>query len=88
MSRGCIVLGQLRDFGIERLVVACDRCNRRGVYKVAHLVDRHGADLRLPDLLATLAADCPARSAKSATVACGAVYPELPVLFGRGPADV
>jgi hypothetical protein len=33
-------------------------CGRRGRYNVERLIAKHGPDVRLPDLLATLA-DCP-----------------------------
>jgi hypothetical protein len=33
-------------------------CGRRGRYNVERLIAKHGADMRLPDLL-TIVADCP-----------------------------
>ena len=44
-------------------MIVCERCGRYGRYDVKRLIAAHGADAKLPDLLATLA-NCPkARSA-------------------------
>jgi transposase len=79
-------LAQLQKHGLKRLMVACDRCSRLAVYRVLRLIAEHGTEAELSDLLAILTGDCPARSARHVTVACGAVYPDLPDLFGRGVA--
>jgi hypothetical protein len=44
MSRDRISLAQLQDLGLERLVVACDRCHPHGVCKVARLPATPAAD--------------------------------------------
>jgi hypothetical protein len=63
------------------LGVACKRCDRRGRLNVAKLIDRHGADARLPDLKEVLAGNCPKRGSAAIHDRCGVFYPGLPVLF-------
>jgi hypothetical protein len=86
MSQDRPTLAQLQESGLKRLMVACDRCSRLGVYRMPRLVAEHGTETELSDLLAILTADCPARSATRAAVVCGAVCPDLPDLFGRDVA--
>jgi hypothetical protein len=64
MSSGAVTLGELAG-RLPMLEVACSRCERRGRLNVAGLIERHGADARLPDLLETLAADSPCVGARS-----------------------
>jgi hypothetical protein len=70
--------------GLARLEIACDRCPRRGAYRVARLVEQLGRGHDLVRL--QLAAACPAYCTGRTTPACGARYPQLPGLFLR-PAD-
>jgi len=53
--------------------VQCPRCNRRGRYRKARLIESYGTDLSLPDLLRELSPDCPVRS-EFKNQACGAIY--------------
>jgi hypothetical protein len=53
MPRGGAVI--LSDVRAATLEIACERCGRYGRYDVKRLIALHGADARLPDLLATLA---------------------------------
>jgi hypothetical protein len=65
----------LSDYPPEyRLEVACGKCERRGSYRVASLMDRHG-DVGLPHLLALVAADCPRRIENRPYDQCAAFYP-------------
>ena len=48
----------LSDFHVPTLSIECEPCGRRGRYNVAKLMEKHG-DMKLPDLLYVLAADCP-----------------------------
>jgi hypothetical protein len=48
-------------------------CGRRGRYAVARLIERHGCDIRMPDLPAVLA-DCPKARSASVYDRCKAVY--------------
>lgn len=70
---GACVLGDLVDDGVERLVVACDKCPRVGNYGVASLIEQHGPTCGLPDLLAWLSRNCPRRASMSLD-RCGAVF--------------
>jgi hypothetical protein len=53
MPRGGAVI--LSDVRAPALSIVCARCGRFGRYDVKRLIALHGADARLPDLLATLA---------------------------------
>ena len=53
MSRdGSISLTDVRE---PTLPLVCEPCGRRGVYSVARLMDQHGGDAKLIDLLHALA---------------------------------
>jgi len=79
---GAVTLGEVARRA-ETLEVACGRCDRRGRYNLARLVERHGAAKGLPDLRDVLAADCPRQKAQSIYDLCRVHYPELPTLFPR-----
>jgi hypothetical protein len=66
----------LARYRAARLRIACDRCQRQGEYSTARLIDRHGPDYRLPDLLADLTADCPGRQ-RFDVPRCDAIFPDL-----------
>jgi hypothetical protein len=76
-----LTLADLEAKGLARLEIACDRCPRRGVYSVAHLIERHGREFDLVSLRLQLAADCPAYHQGTTTPMCGARFPALPGLF-------
>ena len=63
------------------LVVACNRCPRRGRLSVARLLREYGDDGPPGGLLETLSADCPRRIAPTWSERCGAHCPELPRWF-------
>ena len=77
-SGGAVTLAELAG-RLPMLEVACSRCERRGRLNVARLIERHGADARLPDLRVILAGDCPRSSAVSVHERCGVHYPQLVV---------
>jgi hypothetical protein len=52
MPRDAITLADVREPTIE---MECEPCGRRGRYNVQRLIAAHGADMRLPELLTTLA---------------------------------
>ena len=58
--------------------IVCDRedCDRAGQYPKRVLVDRYGPNIRLPDLLRKIAADCP-KSGGLGNDMCGARYEGL-----------
>jgi hypothetical protein len=41
---------QLRDYPSEIVRLSCEKCGRRGQYRKQTLIERYGADMRLPDL--------------------------------------
>jgi hypothetical protein len=47
MSGGSL---RLNEYSAEMVRVACDKCGRSGQYRKQNLIDRFGADIRLPDL--------------------------------------
>ena len=67
---GAVVLSDLRN---PTLSIVCEPCGRRGRYGVSGLLARYGGDVRMPDLLETLA-DCPKARSVSIHDRCKAVY--------------
>jgi len=71
----------LSDFEgkFDALTFVCSKCDRRGRYNLATLIDRFGADATVPNVLAEISADCPRRSPnrKSALDLCGVHVHEL-----------
>ena len=61
------------------LVVACTQCSRSGRYRVATLIDQHGAGCVIPELRRVLVSDCPKLG--QAHGGCDVWFPELPALF-------
>jgi hypothetical protein len=82
-SSGAVTLRELAG-RLPMLEVACSRCERRGWLNVAGLIERHGADARLPDLREILAGDCPRSSAVAIHERCGVYYPQLLATLGNG----
>ena len=68
-------LGGIREI-TPMLKLRCDRCGRRGQYRVDTLIARHGADRELPDLLNDIA-QCPKLHALG-NDGCGVYYAETP----------
>ncbi len=60
----------------ELVQVVCDRCERKGRYRGARLIAKHGPDIRLPDLLREIAANCP-KAGGLGNDMCGARYEGL-----------
>jgi hypothetical protein len=63
----------LSDVRAPTLAIVCAPCGRRGRYAVERLMEQHGSDAKLTDLLVTLA-DC--KKARSASIhdRCAAFY--------------
>jgi hypothetical protein len=64
---------------LKVLQVACFKCDRRGQYPVARLIERYGAEAKLVDWKDQITAACPRRTKASVAVLdqCGAHFPEL-----------
>jgi hypothetical protein len=73
---GYVTLGAIADRR-RLLVVACNRCPRRGRLATARLLAEHGADLPGPTLRRILAADCPRMIANKLHDPCGVHFPDL-----------
>jgi hypothetical protein len=58
------------------ITIVCEPCGRRGHYNVARLIERHGGDIRMPELLETLA-DCPKAQSARIHDRCKATYEGL-----------
>ena len=41
---------QLREYPSELVRLSCAKCGRSGQYRKENLIERYGADIRLPDL--------------------------------------
>ena len=41
---------QLREYPGDMVRLSCSKCGRSGQYRKQTLIDRYGADIRLPDL--------------------------------------
>ena len=46
--RQVVTLGDLVDW-LERLEIRCRRCERRGLIRLARLIEEHGAEMALPE---------------------------------------
>ena len=66
----------LSDMRVPTIGIECDLCQRREQFDVEALKREHGGDVKMPELLGRLAADCPRRQQKSFSVydRCRAVY--------------
>lgn len=73
---GSRTLGDLLSEGQARIYVNCLPCGRSGSYSVERLVEKHGRDAGLPDLLAFLSQDCPKRRNVGIHDRCRAGYLE------------
>jgi hypothetical protein len=72
MPRDFITLSEMPQ---AVLGVTCDLCRRREQFEVEALTREHGGDVKMPELLSRLVADCPRqRQAFSIYDRCRAVY--------------
>ena len=69
----------LSDVQGPSLTIVCEPCGRRGQFNVSRLIEQHGADAKLTDLLGVLAGDCPKARSASIHERCKAVYEGLSV---------
>jgi hypothetical protein len=61
---------------VREPTLVCEPCGRRGQYNVERLIAKHGGDVRMPELLQTLA-DCPKTRSLSIYDRCKVVYEGL-----------
>ena len=63
MARGYLTFGDIEG-KLEVLRVECTRCDRRGLYLVRKLIEKHGRKGNLMVWREMLNADCPRRDAR------------------------
>jgi hypothetical protein len=73
---GAIVFNDLIG-RVETLRVTCEKCDREGRYSVTRLIERHGRNGKLTDLLTAIIADCPWKKSIDMNDQCGAHFPDL-----------
>ena len=69
----------MRSYGailLREVEINCNFCPRRGKARVGRLMQEHGPDTQIPDLL-RLSHDCPRRLAARMGEPCGVNLPEL-----------
>ena len=73
MARDFITLS---DMPQAVLGITCDLCQRREQFDVEALKAQHGGDVKMPELLSRLVADCPRQRLRAFSVydRCRAVY--------------
>jgi hypothetical protein len=67
----------LRDFPIELVRVTCHRCMLARQFQLTSLIDTYGPAAGLPDVLATLSADCLRHRAIQTSDLCAARFPDF-----------
>ena len=76
MARTYLVFGDIED-KLEMLRVECTKCDRRGRYSVAKLIEKHGRKGNLMVWREMLNADCPKRDGRL-NDRCDIVCPDVP----------
>ncbi len=66
----------LAEYPAAMVRLKCAKCGRLGQYRKATLIEKHGADVPLPDLLHTIGASCPKMDALG-NDPCGVHYRDL-----------
>jgi hypothetical protein len=68
----------LSDIPQAVLGITCDLCQRRKQFDVEALMREHGGDVKMPELLSRLVADCPRQSQRAFSIydRCRAIYDE------------
>jgi hypothetical protein len=75
--------GILSAVPVPVLTVVCEACGRRERHDVESLKRQYGWDVKMPDLLAALVADCPKARSFSVYDRCKAVWDERSRYGGR-----
>jgi hypothetical protein len=76
MSRGYVVFGDIEG-KLDVLRVECTKCDRKGRYSVAKLIEKHGRRGNLMVWREMLNGDCPRRDGRI-NDRCDLVCPDLP----------
>lgn len=75
MTNGSVALGEVAQRA-SHIELACTRCDRKGRYRLARLVEALGPGFHVTDLGAELAS-CPRREASSHGERCDVFFPNL-----------
>jgi hypothetical protein len=81
-SKGSILLGEVAAH-LATVDISCNFCPRRGKANIVRLMQEHGGDMPIPDLLRLLSADCPRRLTARIAEPCGANMPQLAEVFAK-----
>lgn len=81
-TNGSVVIGEVAARA-SHIDVACSRCDRRGRYQLARLVEALGDDFPMTDLGAELA-NCPRRGATAHNERCDVFFPGLRTIMDGG----
>jgi hypothetical protein len=73
MPRDFITLSEMRQ---SVLGIVCDLCQRREQFDVEALKAQRGGDVKMPELLSRLVADCPRQRSFSIYDRCRVIYDE------------
>jgi len=79
-SDGSYVFGDLVGH-VDVVCVACDKCGREGSYSVRTLINKHGPNCKVADLICAITADCAKSHSLDETDHCGAHWPDLVKVF-------
>jgi hypothetical protein len=89
--RGAYTVGEIAALGAAaggtHIVIACNRCERRGRLSLARMVAENGANKPGPELLRDLSADCPKRVSTMVNDVCGIHHPQMPRWVGVAVPD-
>ena len=76
-ARTYLVFGDIEG-KLDMLRVECTKCDRKGRYSVAKLIEKHGRKGNMMKWREMLSADCPKRDATGLHNRCDLVCPDLP----------
>src|SRR5262245_16514851 len=76
MARDFLVFGDIQG-KLDVLRVECTRCDRKGRYSVAKLIEKHGRRGNLTRWVSDLKGDCPKREVPALYERCDLICPDL-----------
>jgi hypothetical protein len=77
MARDFLIFGDIKG-KLDVLRVECTRCDRKGRYNVAKLIEKHGRRGNLTRWASDLKGDCPKRDVHALHERCDLICPDLP----------
>lgn len=76
-ARDFLIFGDIQG-KLDVLRVECTRCDRKGRYNVASLIEKHGRRGNMMKWKEMLNGDCPKRNAHALHERCDLICPDLP----------